>query len=979
MSKISLIIEREYLTRVQKKSFILMTILSPIVMVALIFAPIWLAQLSSDEVRQIAIIDQTGLYKNIYENSEEYQFTYTQGILNPAEMRAEESQPYAYVIIKDNLLNNPKGMTIYSQKQITNSCESMITSQMEEFLKNEKLLSYNIPNIKQIIDRLNAEFTGDTRKLVFWYDDNGEFVEDMQTVTLDNAKVYFLQPDNQFATKLFLERQDTTTNYLVYAPFPKPDVRDNHLEDTMLYSKRFFADRASLLSVDLGIDEKYKPIIEKHIKYFASKERTQRFYDLEIENFNEENIITGLLSAICRTRTCSFEEVIRVMLTDSTLEDNKFLMEAEKYGLLGDFWKLCEQHFGYTDMKPTLEKLVVTMFVTYTAKYVPSELPKPWKVFSSYKAGNIIAFMDNLMNNILYRNRYDELSAHVAAGLNAQSVFSDYPPEDLVNCDTFAVIDQILIKWLVERLVAEDTGAKLGELTIPQLCEKRSKMHFGAKAESRYQVLSSAYQMIQAGNYNCPDSFKDILRQYQETDSGLDYEYRRFYSAYDRIEDTTAFEPLRDLVENIYTNEYLETLLPKWNSVMQEPDAFTQLPLQRDFYARIVKNAKERTVVIISDAMRYEVGKELFHRMQDDPKCSAKLEVQLSVLPSYTRLGMAALLPHTELTMTDDFKVLVDGLPCDNLSERKTILQKYNADAVCVQFDSIKSLKVAELRSVFTGKQVVYVYHNQIDARGDKPNTEDEVFVSCSEAVSEIIDLIRRISTSANTYRFIVTADHGFIYKRDKVAESDKIDGIKNKTAFVNRRFVVASEPISGDGVASMNMGTILRNADSKWVSFPISDDVFKVAGGGQNYVHGGSSPQEMLVPVLDIKMERGHMETRSAGIALVSMVRKITNKITILDFIQSEPVSDVVKSATYRLFFLSEDNERISNENSYIADSRDQDAQKRIFRMKFQFKDKKYDKDKQYFFVVCDDATGLEVFRHPVIMDLAFADDYGF
>lgn len=105
-----------------------------------------------------------------------------------------------------------------------------------------------------------------------------------------------------------------------------------------------------------------------------------------------------------------------------------------------------------------------------------------------------------MCSTILYRNRYDELSAHVAAGLNAQSVFSDYPPEDLVNCDTFAVIDQILIKWLVERLVAEDTGAKLGELTIPQLCEKRSKMHFGAKAESRYQVLSSAYQMIQAGN-----------------------------------------------------------------------------------------------------------------------------------------------------------------------------------------------------------------------------------------------------------------------------------------------------------------------------------------------------------------------------------------------------------------------------------------------------------------------------------------------
>lgn len=834
-------------------------------------------------------------------------------------------------------------------------------------------------NLKQIVDRLNAEFTGDTRKLVFWYDDNGEFLEDLQNVELDNAKVYFLQTDNQFATKLFLERQDTATNYLIYAPFPKPDVRDNHLEDTMLYSKRFFADRASLLSVDLGIDEKYKPIIEKYIKFYASKERTQRFYDLEIENFNEENIITGLLSAICRTRTCSFEEVIRVMLTDSSLKDNKFLAEMEKYGLINDFWKLCEQHFGYADVKPSLEKLVVTMFVTYTAKYVQSELPKPWKAFLSYKAGNIIAFMDNLMNNILYRGRYDELSAHVAAGLNAQTAFSEYPPDDLVNCDTFLVIDQILIKWIVERLMAEDMGAKLNDQIIPQICEKRSKMHFGEKTGGRYQMLSSAYQIIQAGEYHCPDSFKDILRQYQEEDFRLDCEYRRFYSAYDQIEDTADFEPLRDLVENIYTNEYLEVLLPKWNSAILEPDSLTQLPLQRDFYYRNIKNAKERTVVIISDAMRYEVGKELFRQLQDDPKCTAKLEVQLSVLPSYTRLGMAALLPHRELTMTDDFKVLVDGLPCDNLSERQAVLQKYNSEGVCVQFDSIKSLKIADLRSVFTGKQVVYVYHNQIDARGDKPNTEDEVFVACREAIAEIIDLIRRISTSANSYRFIVTADHGFIYKRDKVAESDKIEGIKNKAAFINRRFVVTQEPISGDGIACMGMGMILRNSDTKWVSYPISDDVFKVSGGGQNYVHGGSSPQEMLVPVLDLKMERGHMATRNAGIALVSMVRKITNKITILDFIQSEPVSDVVKAATYRLFFISEDNERISNENSYIADSRDQDAQKRIFRMKFQFKDKKYDKDKQYFFVVYDDVTGFEVFRHPVIMDLAFAGDYEF
>ena len=155
-------------------------------------------------------------------------------------------------------------------------------------------------SLKQIIDRLNTEFVGDTRKLVFWYDDKAEFEEDIRGVTLENAQVYNLQRDNQFYTKYFLERVDTTTNYLIYAPFPKPEVTDNHLEDTLLYSKRFFADRASLLSVDLGIDEKYRPIIEKHIKFWAEKKRAQRFYDLEIENYNEENILVGIMAALDR-------------------------------------------------------------------------------------------------------------------------------------------------------------------------------------------------------------------------------------------------------------------------------------------------------------------------------------------------------------------------------------------------------------------------------------------------------------------------------------------------------------------------------------------------------------------------------------------------------------------------------------------------------------------------------------------------------
>lgn len=834
-------------------------------------------------------------------------------------------------------------------------------------------------NLKQIIDRLNAEFTGDTRKLVFWYDDKADFAEDMENVELENAKIYHLQPDNQFYTKYFLERVDTTTNYLIYAPFPKPDVRDNHLEDTMLYSKRFFADRASLLSVDLGIEEKYKPVLEKHIKFFADKKRTQRFYDLEIENFNEENILTGLLSAICKARTCSFEEVVRIVLTEGSLSDNTYMQQFEQYDLLPSFWKLCEQHFGYTDVKPTLERLLVTMFVTYAARYVQTDLPAAWKSFVSYKAGNIIAFLDSLMNSVLYRDKYDELSNYVAKGLNVYQAFAGYRADDLVECDTFLAVDQVLVKWLIERLLVEDVGAKLGELTIPEVCEKRSKMHFGRRTAKTYRLLNSAYHIVKEANYKNAVGFKAIIDQYLTTDYTVDQEYRNFYYAYGQLENTDAIEPLRERVENIYTNEYLAALLPAWNDGIQQKDALSVIPLQREFYDTNLRYSKERTVVIISDAMRYEVGQELFARMQDDPKCTAQLNVQLGVLPSYTRLGMAALLPHRTLEMTDDFQVLVDGTLCDNLAGRQQVLQSYVSDSVCIQFDDIKNMKVADLRDVLTKRQVVYVYHNQIDARGDKLNTEDEVFNACEEAVQEIMELIRRISSSGNTYHFIVTADHGFLYKRDKLTESDKITGKSAEKAFVNRRFIVSKNPVQDNGIDHMSMGTVLGNPDTKMVSYPVSSNVFKVAGGGANYVHGGSSPQEMLVPVLDIKMERGRMEIQNAKIELVSTISKITNLITFLEFIQSEAVSDVVKPATYRIYFISEDNEKISNEVTYVADNRDEDVHKRKFRVKFTFKDKTYDKNKQYYLVVYDEATGLEQWRHSMVMDILFSGDFGF
>lgn len=244
-------------------------------------------------------------------------------------------------------------------------------------------------NLKQITDRLNEEFASISghRKLVFWYDDHAEFLEDIDSMELENAKILKLQENHQFETKYFLERTDTETNYLIYAPFLKPDVKQNHLEDILLYSKRFYADRASLLIVDLHMGEDLKPVVEKHITFFANKDRTKRFYDLEIEHYTRENFLIGMLSAICRTRTCSLDEVLRVLLTEGQLEDSKYLVEFQKYDLLTDFWFLVGQEYGYIDPQPSLQKLVVTLFVTYAARYISDPIPGEWKKIFLYQTG----------------------------------------------------------------------------------------------------------------------------------------------------------------------------------------------------------------------------------------------------------------------------------------------------------------------------------------------------------------------------------------------------------------------------------------------------------------------------------------------------------------------------------------------------------------------------------------------------------------
>ena len=163
------------------------------------------------------------------------------------------------------------------------------------------------------------------------------------------------------------------------------------------------------------------------------------------------------------------------------------------------------------------------------------------------------------------------------------------------------------------------------------------------------------------------------------------------------------------------------------------------------------------------------------------------------------------------------------------------------------------------------------------------------------------------------------------------------------------------------------------------FVFSPVGTDIIKCPGSGLNYVHGGCSPQEMLVPVIEVKTERSFTETKKAPIALITPVRRVTNLVLNLEFIQSEPVSDVVKEAVYKVYFISEDNEVISNENFIIAEKTDKEDIHRIFKLRISLKNKTYDLKQHYYLVAVDDSNGMEALRTEVVIDIAFAGNFGF
>ncbi len=171
MSKIALIIEREYKTRVFKKSFILLTFLTPILLVALMAVPALLASIESSDEKHVLVIDHSGLYTNAFADDDTYVFEFTNQPIDKLKEDDSRGELTGVLIITENLVTNPKAATLYSEKQANVEVVSYIERALSDFVENQKIALHNIPDLKRIMEETHTNLDIATVK---WTDDGEE-------------------------------------------------------------------------------------------------------------------------------------------------------------------------------------------------------------------------------------------------------------------------------------------------------------------------------------------------------------------------------------------------------------------------------------------------------------------------------------------------------------------------------------------------------------------------------------------------------------------------------------------------------------------------------------------------------------------------------------------------------------------------------------------------------------------------------------
>lgn len=163
MNKFLLVASREFLTRVKKKSFIILTILMPFIFAALVFVPIWLSSIKDDDQKVVAVADKTGKYLANFKSDATNRF---EPITDP-DNNAYYTDTTAYeavIDIRTDLAKDPKGVAIYARNEVPAGLLSYVSNVLNEQVRHDKLTATGIVGLDKIIDDVQTEITIPTMK-----------------------------------------------------------------------------------------------------------------------------------------------------------------------------------------------------------------------------------------------------------------------------------------------------------------------------------------------------------------------------------------------------------------------------------------------------------------------------------------------------------------------------------------------------------------------------------------------------------------------------------------------------------------------------------------------------------------------------------------------------------------------------------------------------------------------------------------------
>lgn len=862
---------------------------------------------------------------------------------------------------------------------------------------------------EKIIQELRRRFAAPLpefyqRRIIFWYDEERAFEDQIGDLSLDGVKLLVLTGNNTFAAKKLLCEDDTTSNYLVYDPRPYMKDDDNWLINVQLYSEEFRADLNSIWMDEMGLPATavVRSQVKRYNKFFRLKKHREAVQKLKSDIATAAQMHLAVMAVLAGCSDRQPDQIIKAILCAGLDRDtNSIYQSFVTYGADKAFWVMVSQATGYQEGDDGhLGHLVTHILLTAATRTMHQDLLAGLDgMISTPHQAYCYDFVSDWLHSDDKAQLY-ELARYAEAEARLSQRFAGLTVEDLADTECFPCIDECILTALMKEIRNQIIPVD----KIRYAAEKRRTTAWYGRVSCYYEGLvqvanMQAFYLEHSAGFHTVDP-QTVWKEYTSDYYRMDQSYRQFHLCFQRsLKESNPdlddlFKSVTEQVEGLYTHWFLDGLGQNWTTAcaenLEQYGHILEIPQQEDFYNTKIRPADNRIYVIVSDAFRYEVAAALAEDLQREMQCKVSLSSCEGLFPTVTKFGMAALLPHKKLSAVlrenGTLAVLADGQPTD-AGYRDGILKSANPNSVALKYDDLIVLKREERQALVRGMDVVYIYHDAVDKASH--TSDSAVFTACDEAIGQIKNMMKIIVNSFGGTNILVTADHGFIYTYSPLREDDKVDRTtpSHQDVEVDRRYLIVQKGVRPDYLLPVKF----MDQASGFDAYAPRDYVrIKKKGGGLNFVHGGISLQEMVVPVLEFQYlrnsykayqrNRDKIDTKPVAISLLSANRKISNMIFSLNFYQKEAVGGNREAAQYLIYFVDANGEKISDVNKIIADKTSADGQERTFRCNFSLRSKQYSNRASYFLVIADESGLQPPVKEEFQIDIAFAvDDFQF